>query len=128
MKLISESKRNNKSVWENINKIIKKEGKSIQNLAIKENSKVIEDKEKVATIFNSFFVDSVQCLAKKFGERPRILEATNNEFPVFNIERVSDSIVMRALDCIKGSKSKDLFDIDAHFLKNYESILCKPIN
>lgn len=93
IKLINESKGKSKLIWENINKITKKERQSIQNWAIKEQSKVIEDKEQIATIFNSFFVNSVQCLSKNFGVRLRVLEPANNEFPVFTIENVSDSTV-----------------------------------
>lgn len=51
-------------------------------IIINEQSKVIEDKGEIATIFNSFFVDSVQCLAKNFGLRPRVLASANNDFPV----------------------------------------------
>ena len=65
IKLINESKGHSKLIWDDINKITKKEGKSAQNGVIKEKSKVIEDKEQIATIINSFVVDSVQCLANK---------------------------------------------------------------
>lgn len=34
---------------------------------------------------------------------------------------------MKTLDCLKGSKSKGVFDFDAKFLKNYKLILCKPL-
>lgn len=88
---------------------------------------MIEDKGEIATIFNSFFVDSVQCLANNFCLRPRVLASANNDFPVFTIKNVSEYTVMKTLDCLKGSKSKDVFDFDAKFLKNYKLILCKPL-
>lgn len=47
-------------------------------MATKDKSKPTEDKEQVAAIFNSFCVDSVQCLAKNFGERQRVLKPVNN--------------------------------------------------
>jgi len=98
-----------------VNKITKKGCKSVQNWVINEQSKVIEDKGKIATIFNSVFVDSVQCLVKNFGPRPRVLQLANTDFPVFTIKNVSENTVMKTLDCLKGSKSKDVFDFDAKF-------------
>ena len=104
IKIINEFKENSKLIWENRNKITK-EGKSAKNWVIKEQSKLIED-----TILNS-----VQCLAKNFGVRSRVFEHTNNEFPVFTIENVSESTVMKIFDCPKGSKFRDVFYIDAFF-------------
>lgn len=48
--LIDEAKGNSKSIWDNINKITKREDKSIQKWV------VVEDNEQIATIFNKFFV------------------------------------------------------------------------
>lgn len=79
IKLIEDSKGNSKLIWKNIDKITKKENKSVQNWIIRDQSKLIEDKEKIATIFNSFFLNSVQCLARKFGVRSGVLEPINNE-------------------------------------------------
>lgn len=34
---------------------------------------------------------------------------------------------MKIFDNLKGSRSKDVYDIDARFLKTYKSSLCKPL-
>lgn len=109
-----------------INKITKKEGNLVQNWVINEHLKVTGDKNKQLQLFNSFFVDSVQCLGKNFGVRSTVLEPANVNFPVFAIKHVSDSAVTKALDSLKGSKSKDAFHIDVRFFKNYKLKLCKP--
>lgn len=127
IKLIEDSKGNSKLIWKNIDKITKKENKSVQNWIIRDQSKLIEDKEKIATIFNSFFLNSVQCLARKFGARSGVLEPINNETPVFTNENVSESIVLKIIDNLKGSRSKDVYDTDAQFFKTYKSIFCKPL-
>ena len=57
IKLIEDSKGNSTLIWKNIDKIIK-ENKSVQNWIIQDQSKLIEDKEKIATIFYSFFLNS----------------------------------------------------------------------
>jgi len=72
-------------------------------------------------------LNSVQCLACKFGARSGVPQPINNELPVFTIENVSESTVSKIIDNLKGSKSKDVYDIDARFFKTYKSIFCKPL-
>lgn len=85
IKLINRSKGNSKLIWDNINRITKKEGKSVQNGVINEHSKVMENKEQTARIFNSLFVDSVQCLAKNFGLKSTVIEPANVDFTIFRV-------------------------------------------
>ncbi len=127
IKLIDDSKGNSKLIWKNIDKITKKEHKAVHNWAIKDQSKLIEDKEQIAKIFNSFFLNSAQCLAMKFGVRSGALQPINDETPVFTIENVPESTVLKIFDNLKGSRSKDVYDIDARFFKTYKSSLCKPL-
>jgi len=82
IKLIEESKGNSTLIWKSIDKITKKENNSVKNWIIRDQSKLIEDKEKIATVLNSFFLNSVQCLASKFGARSRVPQPINNELPL----------------------------------------------
>ncbi len=63
----------------------------------------------------------------KFGVRSEALQPINDETPVFTIENVSESTVLKIFDNLKGSRSKDVYDIDARFFKTYKSSLCKPL-
>ncbi len=51
IKLIDDSKGNSKLIWKNIDIITKKEHKAVHNWAIKDQSKLIEDKEQIAKHF-----------------------------------------------------------------------------
>lgn len=95
----------------------KRKFQDLRNWIIQDQSKLIEDKEQIATIFNSFFLNSVQCLARKFGARLGVPEPINNETPVFTIENVSETTVLKIMDNLKGTRSKDVYDIDARFSK-----------
>ncbi len=51
----------------------------------------------------------------KFGVRSGALQPINDENPVFTIENVPESTVLKIFDNLKGSRSKDVYDIDARF-------------
>lgn len=99
-----------------MNNKITTEDKSNGNWVIQEQSKVMEDKGQIATIF-------ILCryaeVSENFGVRLSALEPANNEWPVFTTGNVLEFIVIKTLDWMK--RSKDAFDIDAidaRFFKN----------
>ncbi len=57
-------------------------------------------------------MNSAQCLAMKFGVRSGALQPINDETPVFTIENVPESTVLKIFDNLKGSRSKDVYDIE----------------
>lgn len=118
IKLIDDSKGNSKLIWKKMDNIIKKENESAKNWIIQDKSKLMEDKEKIATIFYSFFLTSVQCLATKFGARLGVLEPINNETSAFTIENVSESVVLKIIDNLREDLGLKMFMILMHnFLK-----------
>lgn len=56
------------------------------------------------------------CLAKNVAVISRKLETANYEFPVFSFDNVSESAIMKTLDWLKRSKTKEVFDLDARII------------
>lgn len=86
-----------------------------------------QDKAKISSVFNTYFIDSVQDLAKNFGPREKNITPPNDNLPLFNISEVTEPSVVKTTSQFKNSKAKDVFDCDCAFVRKYKNIPSTPI-
>lgn len=123
--LINDAKGNSREVWENINKVKKKNNKNHKGIELQVHRSLIQDKHQI--VFNNFFIDSVRDLTHGFGIRSNDIILPNHDLTVFNISEVSESYIINILSLFKSSRAKYVFNCDSIFIKMHANVLSTPI-
>lgn len=125
--LINDAKRNSREVWENINKVQKKNNKNHKGIELQVHGSLIQDKHQIVSVFNNFFIDSVRDLTHGFGIRSNDIILPNHDLTVFNTSEVSESYIINILSLFKSSRAKYVFNCDSIFIKMHANVLSTPI-
>ena len=95
--IINDSKGNSRQTWENINRALKNTKKRYKEFELQVHGALTKDKDQISSMFNSYFIDSVQDLAQGFGLRGKVITPSNDNLPLFSISEVPDSSIIKLL-------------------------------
>ena len=128
-KLIEEANGNSSKLWQHINRVTdssKHNHSKIINLKV--NNNIIDNNVAMANIFNTFFIESVEELSRKFkssklsSEQHNIACSDN-----FQIKEVSSNTVAKYISNMNNSMSKDIHGLSAELIKRNQNVLLEPI-
>lgn len=129
---LTEAKGNGKLMWKQLNSLLNPKGNTTQTkYELKMGEHTITDNAQVANEFNNFFIQSVNNLASSFPccnniglTTVDLLEGQDN---LFQLREVGQTAVLKAIQDLNTTFSKDIFNLDIAFLKKYSSILVQPL-
>lgn len=129
---LTEAKGNGKLMWKQLNSLLNPKGNTTQTkYELKMGVNIITDNAQVANEFNNFFIQSVNNLASSFPcckdiglTTVDLLEGQDNSF---QLREVGQTAVLKAIQDLNTTFSKDIFNLDTAFRKKYSSILVQPL-
>lgn len=124
---IKQAKGNNHLLWKHINKLSRKENKSIKSFEMKINNILTQDVNEIAMSFNMFFKDSVYALVNQFGSRKISIISPDVTYPVFSLKEVCEQEVMDILKGLKDSRAQDIYGMDSCLIKRNAVTLCSSV-
>ncbi|KAG7526776.1 hypothetical protein JOB18_045141 [Solea senegalensis] len=126
LKLLNDAKGNSSEIWKSINSLLGRAQHHTEDIQLTVQGQTIDDNAKIASIFNSFFIDSVQRLGNNFktGEQLTDLNVAGQGF---DLVTVTEEEVKKVICSLKNSKSKDVSHQDTVFIKKHSTTLIPPI-
>uniref|UniRef100_A0A8C6TJ76 Reverse transcriptase domain-containing protein n=1 Tax=Neogobius melanostomus TaxID=47308 RepID=A0A8C6TJ76_9GOBI len=125
--VIESANGNGKKVWETINKITGRGTNKDSEVVLQIESQLVKDPATVAMEFNNFFKDSVSEISQLFILHENVTYPVNESSPIFTMAEINETEVASIIKGLKNSKAKDVYGIDANFIKAHKDILVCPI-
>ncbi|XP_046707928.1 uncharacterized protein LOC124387560 [Silurus meridionalis] len=126
--IIENAKGDPKIIWNQLKKLVGRDTKRKQLLEIKINGQIINNTNKVADVFNNFFIESVSTTVQSLPSNNLYICPINNLEPIFNLGTViQTSIVLQTIKTLKVSRTRDIFGIDMCMLKELSYTLFTPV-
>ncbi len=125
LQVLNDAKGNSKEIWKNINNLAGRKQHYSGNIQLKFQGKITEDSVAIASIFNSFFIESVRELGNHFKKRE--LTIHSNKGQGFTLAATNEEQVKKIIHSLKTSKSRDAFYMDSMLIKKHSDTLTTPI-
>ncbi|OON91327.1 MAG: hypothetical protein ATN33_01430 [Epulopiscium sp. Nele67-Bin001] len=118
---------NGKLIWNNLNKLLKREKSNYSVLQLQVNDEITDNLDIIVNHLNRYFIESVEELTKhlKCSHIPH--NPADLSKPIFSIEEISVSEVIKIISSLKSSNARDAYGLSSDFLKTHKEVLADPI-
>ncbi|KAF0038056.1 hypothetical protein F2P81_010930 [Scophthalmus maximus] len=122
---LSEAKGNGKIIWKQLNSLLNPKGNATQNkYELKMGENIITDSAQVAEKFNNFFIQYVNNFASSFPSRNDIglttIDLLEDQDNSFQLREVCQTAVLKAIQDLNTTFTKDIYNLDTALLKKEE--------